>query len=349
MVCLFSGGIFAAVSFSFIWKWKCMDAEKLSWKKALMASPGPQTLKEAVLLSLKGLCMGTADIIPGVSGGTIALITGIYQQLLQAIKSFDASVARSLLKFDFKEALANLHLRFLLALLLGIGGAIVSLARLVNYLLQAYPVFIWSFFFGLIVASVIVVSRYVSRWSKGAGTCFCAGGLLAWLLVNAVPVSTPESAGFIFFSGLVAICAMILPGISGAFILLILGKYEFITGSLKNPFLTDNFITIMIFCSGCFVGLVGFSRVLNLLLNRYYNLTIAFLTGLMAGSLPRIWPWKEIVETRIIRGKEHVIQVKNILPDGADGAFFLAVGLAVAGFAIVLWLERVAGGSESGE
>jgi len=325
-----------------------MENEKLSWKSAFKKSPGPKTLKEAALLSLKGLCMGTADIIPGVSGGTMALITGIYPQLLQAIRSVDTQLALRLLKFDIKGALATLHLRFLLALFLGIGFAIISLARLMNYLLHAHPVYIWSLFFGLIVASVIVVSRYVSRWSPGAGGCFCAGGLLAWLIVNAVPVSTPETAGFIFFSGMIAICAMILPGISGAFILLILGKYEFITGCLKNPFLAENFITIVIFCAGCFIGLVGFSRVLNALLNRYYNLTIAFLTGLMAGSLPRIWPWKEVVESRIIRGKEHIIQVRNILPEGIDGAFFLAVILAVVGFALVVWLERVAAGDKPG-
>ena len=307
-----------------------------------MTSPGPQTLEAAAVLSLKGLCMGTADIIPGVSGGTMALITGIYHQLLQAIKSVDTRMAAKLLRFDIKGALATLHLRFLLALFLGIGAAIVSLARLVNHLLHAHPVFIWSLFFGLIAASVIVVSRYVTKWSPKTGASFCVGGVLAWLIVNAVPVSTPETAGFIFFSGLVAICAMILPGISGAFILLILGKYEFITGCLKNPFLAENFITIVIFCAGCFVGLMGFARFLNLLLDRWHNLTIAFLTGLMAGSLPRIWPWKEVVESRIIRGKEHVIQVRNILPDGIDGALFLAVGLAVAGFLAVIWLERTA-------
>ncbi len=326
----------------------CMEIEKLSWKSAFMESPGPKTLREAALLSLKGLCMGTADIIPGVSGGTMALITGIYQQLLKAIKSADTKMAAMLLKFDIKGALAALHVRFLMALFLGIGVAIISLARLVNHLLHAHPVYIWSLFFGLIVASVLVVSRYVSRWSLSTGTCFCVGGLLAWLIVNTVPVSTPETAGFIFFSGLVAICAMILPGISGAFILLILGKYEFITGCLKNPFLVDNFITIMIFCAGCLVGLTGFARVLNLLLDRYYNLTIAFLTGLMAGSLPRIWPWKEVVATKIIRGKEHVIQVRNMLPDTIDGAFLLAVGLAVVGFGVVIWLERVAAGDKPG-
>lgn len=316
--------------------------DNLSWKSAFLKSPGPGTIKEAVLLSFKGLCMGTADIIPGVSGGTMALIMGIYQQLLRAIGSVDSKMVLMLLKFDIKGAVATLHLRFLLSLFLGIGVAIISLARLMNYLLHAHPVYIWSLFFGLIIASVMVVSRYVSRWSPGAGICFVSGTAIAWLVVNIVPVSTPESAVFIFFSGLVAICAMILPGISGAFILLILGKYEFITGSLKNPLLAENFFTIMVFCSGCFVGLVGFARLLNLLLNRWYNLTIAFLTGLMAGSLPRIWPWKEIVATRIIRGKEHVIQVKNILPEGVDGAFFLAVGLAVIGFATVIWLERIA-------
>ncbi|MCP3955057.1 MAG: DUF368 domain-containing protein [Desulfobacterales bacterium] len=324
-----------------------MTTDKFSWKGAFMASPGPRTLKEAGLLSLKGLCMGTADIIPGVSGGTMALIMGIYAQLLQAIKSVDTRMARKLLRFDLKGALAEVHLRFLLALFLGIGMAIISLARIVNYLLHAQPVFIWSLFFGLIVASVLVVSRYVSRWTPAAGVCFLIGGALAWLIVNAVPVSTPETAGFIFFSGLVAICAMILPGISGAFILLILGKYEFITGCLKNPFLVDNFITILIFCAGCLVGLTGFARVLNALLDRYYNYTIAGLTGLMAGSLPRIWPWKEVVESRIIRGKEHVIQVRNILPDGIDGTFCLSVGLAVIGFGVVIWLERVAAGDKA--
>lgn len=321
-----------------------MENEKPTWKSAFMESPGPRTLKAAALLSLKGLCMGTADIIPGVSGGTMALITGIYPQLLQAIKSADTQMAAKLLRFDIKGALATLHLRFLLALFLGIGAAIISLARLVNYLLNAHPVYIWSLFFGLIVASVIVVSRYVSRWSPGAAACFCTGSLLAWVIVNAIPVSTPESAGFVFLSGMVAICAMILPGISGAFILLILGKYEFITGCLKNPFLMDNFITILIFCAGCLVGLTGFARVLNLLLERYYNLTIAFLTGLMAGSLPRIWPWKEVVEARVIRGKEHVIQVRSVLPDGLDGTFFLALGLAAAGFVMVVCLERAAAG-----
>jgi len=323
-----------------------MENKKLTWKEAFMASPGPRTLREAGLLALKGLCMGTADIIPGVSGGTMALITGIYQQLLQAIKSADTKMAALLFKFDLKGALTTLHARFLLALFLGIGAAIISLARLVNYLLHTHPIFIWSLFFGLIAASVLVVSRYVTRWSVPTGISFIIGGLLAWLIVNAVPVSTPETVGFIFFSGLVAICAMILPGISGAFILLILGKYEFITGCLKNPFLAENFITIMIFCAGCLVGLMGFARVLNLLLDRYYNLTIAFLTGLMAGSLPRIWPWKEVVETKIIRGKEHVIQVRNMLPDAFDGAFFLAVVLAMVGFVLVLWLERAAAGNQ---
>ena len=139
---------------------------------------------------------------------------------------------------------------------------------------------------------------------------------------------------------------MILPGISGAFILLILGKYELITACLKNPFLLDNFITIVTFCAGCLVGLMGFARFLNLLLDRWYNPTIAFLTGLMAASLPRIWPWKEIVKVRIIQGKEHVIQVNNVLPESIDGFFFLAVGLAMIGFVVVIWLERTAAGNK---
>lgn len=288
---------------------------------------------------LKGVCMGSADIIPGVSGGTIALITGIYDKLLLAIKSANARWLRCLIEFDFKGALAQLHIRFLLSLFLGIGMALISLARLMNYLLHHQPVYTWSLFFGLIAASIIVVGKTVDQWKPVTMIWFAVGVGFATLIVNMIPVSTPETHLFIFFSGLIAICAMILPGISGAFILLILGKYEFITACLKNPFLLTNMVVIVVFCAGCLVGLLGFSRVLSFLLNKYHAFTLSFLTGLMVGSMQKIWPWKEVTASTIIRGKLHVLADRNILPASLDGEVLAAVGLMVAGGIAVLVLE----------
>lgn len=312
-----------------------------SWKDAFFASPGPQTLKSALLLYVKGICMGSADIIPGVSGGTIALITGIYEKLLLAIKSVDTSTARKVLAFDIKGAVAGVHIRFLLCLFLGIGTAIISLARLMNYLLHNYSVFTWSLFFGLIAASVLVVGKRVDKWNPGTAIFFLAGAAAAYFIVNLIPVSTPENSWFIFFSGTLAICAMILPGLSGAFILLILGKYEFITATLKNPFSVENILIILIFCSGCLVGLLGFSRVLNYLIHKYHGLTLAFLTGLMAGCMQKIWPWKQVLEVRIINGHEQVLWGGNTLPPGIDIYVVAAVGLAILGFIAVIVLEKL--------
>jgi len=202
-----------------------------------------------------------------------------------------------LLNLDLKGALAHVHLRFLLSLFVGIGLAIISLARLMNFLLNHYPVLTWSFFFGLIAASILVVSKQVTTWSPPTGISLVAGIVTAVFIVNLVPVTTPEALWFIFLCGIIAICAMILPGISGAFILLILGKYEFVTASLKNPFIAHNMMVIFVFCMGCLIGLLSFSRLLNYLLKNYHQITMAFLTGLLIGSMSKIWPWKEMVET----------------------------------------------------
>jgi putative membrane protein len=312
-----------------------------SWKDAFMASPGPDSPRAAVLLWLKGVCMGSADIVPGVSGGTIALITGIYEDLLSAIKSIDVQTAVMALRFDLKGALSRLHLRFLVILFFGIAVAIMSLARIIHHLLHHQPVMIWSLFFGLIAASVLVVAAKVDRWSPVTVIAFAGGGIGAYLLVGLIPVATPETLGFIFFSGFVAICAMILPGISGAFILLLLGKYAFITATLKNPFLADNIVVIAVFCLGCLTGLLSFSRILSIFLSRWHNASLAFLTGLMAGSMQKIWPWREVIETRIISGKLRVIQDRAVWPDPSESGIFLAILLIGIGFALVLSLERL--------
>jgi len=319
----------------------------LTWKEAFFASPGPASIKKAGLLSLKGLCMGSADVIPGVSGGTIALITGIYEDLIGALQSFDATMVKKAIAFDLKGALACVHIRFLLSLFFGVGVAIISLARLMNFLLNHYPVFTWSLFFGLIAASILVVSRQVATWGPRTGISLLIGTVAAAFIVNLIPVTTPETLWFILLCGIIAVCAMILPGISGAFILLILGKYEFITGTLKNPFLPQNLLTIIVFCVGCLIGLLSFSRLLNYLLVNYRQSTMAFLTGLLVGSMPKIWPWKEILETQIIRGKPYVIWGANIMPDKMNSEVLFALGLAVIGFMAVLVIERLARVRES--
>lgn len=313
-----------------------------NWKEAFYASPGPTSLKKAGILLLKGLCMGSADVIPGVSGGTIALITGIYEELIQALKSFDASMVKKVAHLDLRGALAGVHARFLSCLFTGIGIAIISFARLMNYLLNHHPVLTWSLFFGLIAASIVVVSRQVAIWTAAAGINFVIGAVVAVFIVNLIPMSTPDALWFIFLSGIIAICAMILPGISGAFILLILGKYEFIIATLKNPFELQNLIIIIVFCLGCLIGLLSFARVLNYLLINFRPLTLAFLTGLMAGSIKKIWPWKEIIQTKVVGGKSLVIWGGNILPETLNSEVWAALGLAVIGFIAVLVIERLA-------
>ncbi len=315
-------------------------------KKAFFKSPGPDTLSETVILFLKGFVMGSADIIPGVSGGTIALITGIYEKVLAAIKSFNVNALKKVFKLDISGAVEIAHLRFVMVLFSGIAFAILTLARLMNFLLKTHPEPTFSLFFGLIAASIFVVGRKVS-WKTPQGIAIVTGTFFAYLIVGLIPVTTPNELWFIFFSGVIAISAMILPGLSGAFILLILGKYQFITGTLKSPFSVNeetailNIIIIFVFCAGCAVGLAGFARFLNYLLLKWHDLTLAFLTGLMAGSMRRIWPWKGEAEIQIIRGKEHIVSQSNVLPDFSDGNTLFCIGLIVTGVVVILILDRL--------
>jgi len=316
-------------------------ASPASWREAFSRSPGPQNFRQALLLALKGVCMGAADTVPGVSGGTIALITGIYEQLLAAVKSVNARLFGRLLHLDIKGAVAELHVRFLLALFCGILAAVMSLARLMHYLLTHHPESTASLFFGLIMASIWVVGRKVGRWGPAAAVAFLVAAVGAFYLVGLVPAKTPETTGFIFLSGMIAICAMILPGLSGAFILLILGKYEFIAATLKNPFDPVSAAVILVFAAGCAVGLAGFSRILKYLLDCFHAPTLAFLTGLMVGSLRKVWPWKEAVEARMIGGELQVIREHNVLPDGLHADVFLALGLMAVGIVFVIGLEKI--------
>jgi putative membrane protein len=312
-----------------------------------MAGPGPRDFREAALLWGKGFCMGAADIIPGVSGGTIAFITGIYTQLVDAIRSFDLDFVRRLVSLDPAGALASVHLRFLACLLFGILTAVVGMARFMNYLLHVHPIETWSLFFGLIAASIYVVGREIKPLDAANLGMVALGALGSFLLVGMIPVTTPESLPFIFLCGAIAICAMILPGISGAFLLLMLGKYEYVTRTIKNPFVLDNLMVIAVFACGAAAGIIVFSRVLHYLLHRWHAATMSVLTGFMIGALRKVWPWKDVLETVVIRDKVHVLREQNVLPGGFGGGFFLAVGLALAGAAVVLLLDRMSRNDKS--
>lgn len=287
----------------------------MGWGGAFMATPGPQNWRAALALFIKGVCMGIADIIPGVSGGTIAFITGIYEALIGAIASFDAYFVKKVFTLRWKQALSEVHLRFILCLYIGVSLAIMSSASLMYFLMDSYPVLTWSVFFGLIAGSILIVFREVGRWSVWRVGLLLLGGAGAWYICGLIPVDTPDDLWFMFLCGVVAICAMILPGISGSFLLLVLGKYYYITGAL-HTFLragklslggdftgaydllagTGVFWAMFFFQAGQLVGIVSFTRFLKWLLSKWHEGTMCLLAGLMIGAMRRIWPWRHPVE-----------------------------------------------------
>jgi len=318
----------------------------LSWKEAVFATKGPTSMKETILLLLKGVFMGAANIIPGVSGGTIALITGIYGELISAIKSFDIRTVRFLAKLEIKNAIHTLHLRFLAVLSFGIGVSILSIAQFMTFILKHYSIQTMALFFGLILASILVMGIKTRNWIGSGGIGFILGTIAAYLFVGLIPVTTPNDWWFIFLIGAIIICTMILPGLSGSFLLLILGKYEYIINAVKNPFVSENFIVLLIFAFGCLAGIVAFSRILSIMLEKYENVTMAVLTGIMCGSMRKIWPWKQTLQSVKIGGKEKIIAEANRLPQQFDSSFFAALGLIIVGFVLVLFLEKTAGNKE---
>jgi len=303
-----------------------------------------RSVSDYVILAAKGFCMGAADVVPGVSGGTMAFILGIYEELIDAIKSFDLRSLRLLLTFRARAFFDSISWKFLLALGLGILTAIFTLAKLLAWLLHNTPVLIWSFFLGLILASVVTVSRRVKTWQATSWVTLATGLIGIYLLVGMVPGTTPNDLWFLFVSGAVAICAMILPGISGSFILVLMGKYQYILEAVNQR----DFLILFVVAAGACVGIAAFSRFLGWLLHRYHDLMVAFLTGLMLGSLRKVWPWKETVESMIDSHGNQVplIQI-NTLPVQLNGEVFAALGLMAAGFLVVLMLDRMAVHSHS--
>ena len=301
-----------------------------------------RSLKDYIILSLKGMAMGAADVVPGVSGGTIAFISGIYEELLNSISSFNLSLFSVLRKEGFSKVWKLVNGSFLITLLLGISISILSFAKLIETLLENHPILIWSFFFGLVLASIIYIGKQITNWTKGSVLLLILGAILAFYITTLntlMPVNS--SPWFLFFAGMIAICAMILPGISGSFILVLLGAYK----PVLNAINTKDFFNIIVFMVGAVLGLLTFSRVLKWLFSKYKNYTLAILIGFITGSLNKIWPWKETISWRTnSKGIEVPFNTSSISPFSYEGdsQLIMASLLAITGFCLILLLEKIA-------
>lgn len=288
-----------------------------------------RTIKDYVTLALKGMAMGAADVVPGVSGGTIAFIVGIYDELINSIKSINAHSLKLLFTGNVLSFWKAINGNFLFSILLGIGISVFSLAKLITWLLVTHPIMVWAFFFGLVLASTWFVSKDIKEWNVKTVASFIVGAAVAYYITVATPTETPSNQLFIFLCGAIAICAMILPGISGSFILVLLGKYFYIMDAVKGL----KFEVLLVFAAGALIGITSFSRVLSFALARFRNSTLALLTGFMLGSLNKVWPWKE----KIAMADGFELE-KNILPN----AFLAeAIVLAIIGFFLVYFLEKL--------
>lgn len=302
-----------------------------------MTDPLENELSATPVHMFKGFCMGSADIIPGVSGGTMALILGIYERLLMAIRSFDRAWLVNILKLKWSEALKTNDLLFLLPLATGIAMALFFFTRVIPLptLILTHPELIYGLFFGLILASIVVLIGEVEKYGPVEIIITIAGAVVGLSIVNLVPVETPTAAWFIFLCGFIAISAMLLPGISGSFILLILGKYAYIINAIGEL----NFVVISAFGAGALTGLIVFSRAIGWLLKHYHESTLLVIKGILIGSLWMIWPFQErIYET--IRGKEKLLTASPIWPDAFTSVVFSSVGFMAAGFVLVMVIHR---------
>ena len=292
-------------------------------------------LKDYALLMLKGVGMGAADVVPGVSGGTIAFIVGIYDELVDSIKSINGKSLKLFFTGKWGAFWKAINGNFLISLLAGIGISVFSLAKIITWLLTDHPVMVWAFFFGLVLASTWFVGKDIKEWNKKTIPAFIIGVAVAYYITVATPAETPSNLFFIFLCGAIAICAMILPGISGSFILVLLGKYFFIMEAVKTLDIT----VLLVFFVGAFIGITSFSRILSYALKHFRNITLAVLTGFMLGSLNKVWPWKETIETFTDNhGVVKPLVESNILPNQYAVE---AVVLMIVGFFLVYFLEKL--------
>ena len=288
---------------------------------------------EYILTAVKGACMGAADVIPGVSGGTIAFIMGIYDKFVASLAAINAEAVKLFFTGKFKEFWRHINGGFLLSLVVGIGVSVISLATVMQTLLSDFPIQTWAFFFGLIVASSIFILRGISGWSLREILFLIGGVVLGVVICTLSPTQTPDALWFIFLSGAIAICAMILPGISGSFILLILGKYQYILGAVSDLVagqnITGNLLIIGVFAIGAVVGILSFSKFLHWLLSRWHKQALIILAGFIIGSLVKIWPWNnpEAIAQTELTGSLHIGSAIIIALIG----FSLVTGIEIAG------------------
>lgn len=284
--------------------------------------------------------MGAADVVPGVSGGTIAFISGIYEELITSINNVDISLFKTLRKDGLAAFWKKLNGNFLLVLFLGIAISVVSLAKFISWLLVTQPILVWSFFFGLVVASVFFVGKSIEAWNWKTIGMLILGTVIAYFVTVLPPSHNIDSLPYLFLCGALAICAMILPGISGAFILVLLGSYKTILDAVHER----DFKIILTVGFGAIFGLLSFSKLLKWMFNNHKNMTLAVLTGFILGSLNKIWPWKKVLESENFGDKIITIKESNISPFAFDGdnQLMFALILAILGFSLIFVLEKIA-------
>jgi len=297
-----------------------------------------------LLLVLKGMAMGAADVVPGVSGGTIAFITNIYEELIDSLRNCDWGAVQALFKGGPVAFWRHINGFFLLSVFGGVLISLLTLSRLITYCLENYPILVWAFFFGLVCASILFVARQLNHWRRWEVLALVAGTVIAFVITLAKPANLPGTWWVMSLAGAVAICAMILPGVSGSFLLLLMGLYSTLLQALNRL----DFALLLSFAGGAVIGLLAFSHLLSWLLHRYHGITLGFLTGFLVGSLNMIWPWKRTVETFTNRHGEVVPLVQeNVMPQTyerliGDPQWLLALGCAIVGIGLVLVLEWLA-------
>ena len=286
------------------------------------------------------MAMGAADVVPGVSGGTIAFISGIYEELITSINTINLELFKILKQKGFKAFWGKVNGNFLLALFAGIFISVFSLAKFLSWLLENEPILLWAFFFGLVFASVLFVGKEIKKWSLLTVIVFLTGAILAFVITELPPNENVDSLPYLLLSGALAVCAMILPGISGAFILVLLGSYKTILDAVHER---DVKIVITV-AIGAVFGLLSFARLLKWMFTHYKNLTLALLTGFILGSLNKIWPWKKVLETKTFGDKTITTNDMNVWPGSYEGEnqVVFAIILAIIGFSLIFILEKTA-------
>jgi putative membrane protein len=322
-----------------------------------------QQLKVKASVFFKGMAMGAADVVPGVSGGTMAFITNIYEKLISSLNNIDLTALSYLAKGRLGALFQRVNGFFLLTLLFGVLTAVFTLAKLVLFLLNSYPILVWSFFMGLILASAWVVAQRIKQWNTLVLLLLLSGTAIAYFVTETRIINTPDTGPYVFVAGLVSIMAMILPGISGSFLLVVMNKYTLIISAMSSiaealkdsvaalfqgewaavtaAFGQAQVIPLLFFYTGALTGLLTFAKLLNWLFQRYHDLTVAMLTGFLLGSLNKVWPWKETLSYYTDRhGEQKPLEQENILPPTLDADVGIAFGLALVGFILVVLIER---------